>query len=1028
MWPSVGWSQTCAYYAGFDPYFSWHNRGGLHFDDTLGFDYVRPRTFDVQGTCNTCSYFAVTQAAEIAYRRYYWAPSHFTGHDQEPVPTAVRINFSEEGLRSWYSMLQGQEPSCEQGPSSPVGLLEWMVLDEARMVPQWRAPNRTSQVPKTSFVQLQPDYDADYVIEWQQNWYNVAVPWATLVDHERISMYSNPPLNEQMVREALMCGKPTQGFYDGPVIGSICVKADGTYDSPVIHECDAGQESHSVVIIGWAESSTVTQAIFIDNKYGELQMAPMSWFVNHVNGIQLMTFDFNWSHFPHRSLDSDGDGVYDTGDNCPAIYNPGQEDSDGDQIGDPCDQDRDGDGLPNGADADPDVSYFSTDLNLNGLYETSVPVVAGMQVGHRYTHDGCAAECALEYSGAEYQNCIAQCDNFATALPLPSFGVRACNHRNLYHPRCLQDVKNTWTPSGMTVAQFLLGYHPCALVHQARLHSFQEIRSRISAGELATYGWSNLTAFNAWIAGRASDCVTYMNPEDWTAERTISVENHTLDGTGSCGPTCRKRLVCPDAAFRVNYTKDVLAPSGAPGQGLYWIQVPDDKVMIGGCPCQGGYYPLYCSNRCEAREEGMEHKSISAISGGFSNSWDPLLGGCPSPLTDENILTLPPHSSFCTSRLVTDTQNQLIQEKAEFYDYDLWIKNTGGDVSRLGDYHELDVTKNGRFRARYSKHPAFSQGVPREVNGTEMHLGVFSNTVDFPAGLGCYAVGAYIYNWISNGLRIIPGIAERGPAWGVSKVGDEGQLVLGMDATGLHAQRSGIVPDNVLNLRVLSGADPEATTFLAAMGTNGALTSFRKYQYQNQAILDKGLISVSKVPALTEVIMVPLDETRTLVAGKATATTWGLYTLTVDGDTGTLQSVARLFNTPTLAALWENSKDPAVTIISNTSGKLRRYKTDGSTLTLVYELGVDLPVRSAARTDLGLAAVLGSSVFLLDEAKPNLEELTPEGLPGDLDAFTVVPRTGLRVWGRGGKGERDGYQYYPQMKRWERFTCLKNMD
>src|SRR5262245_61359705 len=38
-------------------------------------------------------------------------------------------------------------------------------------------------------------------------------------------------------------------------------------------------------------------------------------------------------------IDGDGDGVLTIIDNCPAAYNPGQEDSDGDAIGDLCDPD-----------------------------------------------------------------------------------------------------------------------------------------------------------------------------------------------------------------------------------------------------------------------------------------------------------------------------------------------------------------------------------------------------------------------------------------------------------------------------------------------------------------------------------------------------------------------------------------------------------------------------------------------------------------------------------------------------------------
>jgi hypothetical protein len=39
----------------------------------------------------------------------------------------------------------------------------------------------------------------------------------------------------------------------------------------------------------------------------------------------------------NASLDQDGDGVLDSTDNCPTVYNPGQRDTDGDLIGDACD-------------------------------------------------------------------------------------------------------------------------------------------------------------------------------------------------------------------------------------------------------------------------------------------------------------------------------------------------------------------------------------------------------------------------------------------------------------------------------------------------------------------------------------------------------------------------------------------------------------------------------------------------------------------------------------------------------------------
>ena len=66
-------------------------------------------------------------------------------------------------------------------------------------------------------------------------------------------------------------------------------------------------------------------------------------------------------------LDSDGDGVNDDADNCPAIANADQADLDGDGLGDACDSDRDGDGVDNGSDVFPDDPTESVDTDGDGV-------------------------------------------------------------------------------------------------------------------------------------------------------------------------------------------------------------------------------------------------------------------------------------------------------------------------------------------------------------------------------------------------------------------------------------------------------------------------------------------------------------------------------------------------------------------------------------------------------------------------------------------------------------------------------------
>lgn len=95
------------------------------------------------------------------------------------------------------------------------------------------------------------------------------------------------------------------------------------------------------------------------------QMISGTWSFNDIQA--LLNDDGETSEYFHAFIncdddtnvpvDSDGDGIPDTQDNCPDVYNPDQEDSDSNGVGDACEpgNDDDGDGVPNDIDECPDT-------------------------------------------------------------------------------------------------------------------------------------------------------------------------------------------------------------------------------------------------------------------------------------------------------------------------------------------------------------------------------------------------------------------------------------------------------------------------------------------------------------------------------------------------------------------------------------------------------------------------------------------------------------------------------------------------
>jgi len=71
------------------------------------------------------------------------------------------------------------------------------------------------------------------------------------------------------------------------------------------------------------------------------------------------------------SVDTDGDSIPDSDDNCPAVSNFNQTDIDGDGIGDACDDDIDGDGAENSEDAFPEDENETKDDDGDGVGNNS---------------------------------------------------------------------------------------------------------------------------------------------------------------------------------------------------------------------------------------------------------------------------------------------------------------------------------------------------------------------------------------------------------------------------------------------------------------------------------------------------------------------------------------------------------------------------------------------------------------------------------------------------------------------------------
>lgn len=128
------------------------------------------------------------------------------------------------------------------------------------------------------------------------------------------------------------------------------------------------------------------EGVSFNTNTGELSWTPSANQVgNHTvtvlvtdghGGADVLTFTIAVT----TTIDTDGDGVYDHADNCPAESNPSQLDSDGDGPGNRCDTDINNDGVVNFADLALFKAVFNTsneeaDFDSNGTVDTADLVI-----------------------------------------------------------------------------------------------------------------------------------------------------------------------------------------------------------------------------------------------------------------------------------------------------------------------------------------------------------------------------------------------------------------------------------------------------------------------------------------------------------------------------------------------------------------------------------------------------------------------------------------------------------------------------
>ncbi|MBU1242480.1 thrombospondin type 3 repeat-containing protein [Myxococcota bacterium] len=949
------------------------------------------------------------------------------------------LHFSGQAIRTAYTRMTDTTPWLNENHCNtsagiyPDQLVQRLHDSQASLVPQWRSPERHNESNVLTHF-IQPDYLFD--LPFNKGSISISVPPATIAEY-LVLLGDDSMLSANMAKQMLACGSP-------PVMASpILMTVFLSTMNPVRTYCNktdysgycASKGRHEVVLVGWmmrnatgwaqaiadaqvnnAENLTNADGLYfiIDNQESFRVFAiPF-----HIAYGRAVAVQFNFSQYYGPEDDEDQDEIPDVMDNCPLVYNPSQEDMDGDKTGDPCDPDADGDGVYDEFDEDDLDGKYALDLNENGLFEGSSQA---LQVGNKFTPQCSVSDiyCDLLQS------------SFAAAHLELMYTHDKCIRRNIFHPSCMEQVRSSAGLSLIAqVPNYIRKYNPCAILHQTKLLSFQPIEAWLDAGYLTNiWGTSARVNLNDYISLLEDDCFEFFQAND--PVRNVATKENDILFSRHLGGGWHEYKSCKES-FGTFYNSSQESPVYSTTQGWHWEQAQGQDrstLAITGCLCQGDDYPFFCTEVCPEinLSAGPAEEPNILETWGKNYYWDFQYAHCPDSNGTQGFCMnmLPRLSGPISENSIFSYGNQVAQKKTEIFDYDKWIA-LGGYPENYGKF---DSTQPGQWQARYSVGSYVWASI---IKTSTISFATHSSPVHFAAGSTCSPSMPMLENWIPRKIKIIPWWdynpgawwSPSTPLWG-QWIGDTQSVLLEFDSNGTNVHQMVMLPDEVSAAQLIAQVPGVHAKFVVATSDSGVLVGFRNGIVSSGVYEDQGRIVVSRVPPLQEASFLPFAQGVSWVFGLNQATnSWEIYDFTYGSDTGALTLLARFENA--LSMDIHRITDTQVWIaVSQGKKGLELYNYDQKDFSLLRVYDISSSIRSLQSWPKGPVGLFADgSVLLLDESLAIFYDITPPTVL--LEGAVMVPGSEPSIWTAGTADELIGLRYYDQpFGEWSQFSCIQ---